>query len=120
MARVEEREQANEVSLRGRLSRDPEVRTLPSGDELVLLRVVAERPDGSRTDSLPVCVGPAPVGRRRRRTEATRTTVRRAARLSARDAVAVRGWLQRRFWDAGGQRRSRLQVVATEVRVADG
>lgn len=108
---------SNEVHVRGRLSRDAEVRTLPSGDEVVLLRVVAERPDGRRVDSLPVAVGPAPTGRRRRPTEATMTTVRRAPRLVEGDVVEARGWLQRRFWDAGGQRRSRLQVVATELQL---
>jgi single-strand DNA-binding protein len=108
----------NFVRVRGRLSRDPEVRTLPSGDELVLLRVVVDRPDGDRADSLPVAVGPPPGrGRRRRPGQADATTIRRAARLRAGARVEVQGWIQRRFWDAGASgRRSRLQIVAVGVR----
>lgn len=107
---------ANSVRLTGRLSVDPERRELPSGDTLVLLRVVVERPDGSRRDSLPVVVGPAPVrGQRRRPGQAAAATVRRAAALAVGDDVVVEGWLERRFWRAGDARRTRLQVVAERV-----
>lgn len=106
----------NEVVLEGRLSAPPDVRELPSGSDLVLLRVVVRRPDGSRVDSLPVAVGPPPLrGRRRRAGQALSRTVRAAARLSDGDRVRVTGWVQRRFWDAGGVRRTRLQVVAEDV-----
>ncbi|MGH3442849.1 MAG: single-stranded DNA-binding protein, partial [Nitriliruptorales bacterium] len=43
----------NRVALEGRLSSAPESRTLPSGDSLVLLRVVVPRPGGRGADSLP-------------------------------------------------------------------
>jgi single-strand DNA-binding protein len=111
------------VRLRGRLSRDPEIRVLPSGDEVVLLRVVVRRPDGEREDSLPVAVGPPPPVRKRRRPgQAARTTVSRASGLSAGARVEVEGWMQRRFWSGeGGRRLSRVQVVATEIRrIGDG
>lgn len=107
---------ANAVRLNGRLSAVPEVKELRSGATLVLLRVVVRRPDGERVDSLPVAVGPAPdKGRKRRPGQATLRTVRAAAGMEEGDEVVVEGWLQRRFWDAGGQRRSRLQVIAESV-----
>lgn len=117
---IDDTPRANRVRIAGRLSADPEVRDLPSGDVLVLLRVVVPRPDGSRSDSLPVAVGPSPArGRRRAPGQATAATVKRAAALGEGDEVAVEGWLQRRFWDAGAAgRRSRLQVVAEQVRRA--
>lgn len=107
---------SNRVRLAGRLSAPPEVKEFDSGATLVLLRVVVRRPDGQRVDSLPVAVGPAPdEGRSRAPGQATRRTVRSATRLAEGDEVVVDGWIQRRFWDAGGQRRSRLQIVAETV-----
>lgn len=107
----------NAVELQGELSAPPDVKSLPSGEDLVLLRLLVERPAGDRRDSLPIVVGPPPPpGRRRDPGQATRGTVRRAAGLEEGERVTVRGWLQRHFWDAGDAgRRSRLQVVATEV-----
>lgn len=106
----------NQLVLVGRLSADPDVKQLASGGQLVLLRVVARRPDGPRVDSLPVVVGPPPTrGRRREPGQATARDVRRAAALTTDDRVRVTGRLQRHFWDAGGVRRSRLQVVAETV-----
>lgn len=106
----------NEVVLEGRLSADPDVKDLDSGAQLVLLRVVSRRPDGSRVDSLPVVVGPPPErGRRRTSGQALARDVRRAASLAVDDRVRVVGRVQRHFWDAGGVRRSRIQVVAETV-----
>lgn len=106
----------NQVVVVGRLSRDPEVRELPSGDRLVLLRIVVRRPDGTRTDSLPVAVGPPPRrGQRRRRGQADARTVRRAAALRADERVRVEGYLERRFWRDAGAGRTRLQIVAEQV-----
>lgn len=106
----------NQIVLEGRLSAEPELRDLPSGDTLVQLRVVVQRPDGSRVDSLPVVVGPGPAkGRRRGPGQASRREVARASGLACDERVRVEGWLQRRFWAAGGVRRTRLQVVATSV-----
>ncbi|MBW3620400.1 MAG: hypothetical protein KY461_09155 [Actinobacteria bacterium] len=106
----------NEIVLEGRLSADPDVKELDSGTRLVLLRVVSRRPDGPRVDSLPVVVGPPPQrGHRRLPGQAAAKEVRRAAGLSLDDRVRVVGRLQRHFWDAGGIRRSRLQVVAETV-----
>lgn len=106
----------NHVAIEGRLSADPEVKDLESGDRVVILRVVARRPDGSRVDSLPVAVGPPPAkGQRRAPGQAGRREVTRASKLAEGDRVHVEGFLQRRFWAAGGVRRSRLQVVAETI-----
>lgn len=106
----------NTLVIAGRLSAEPDVKELESGTTLVLLRVVVRRPDGSRVDSLPVVVGPAPQrGHRRAPGQARARDVRRASSLRAGDRVRVEGFLQRRFWDAGGSRRSRLQVVAAAL-----
>lgn len=107
----------NEIRLVGRLSADADVKDLPSGDVLVLLKVVVSRTGSNRVDSLPVVVGPGPEkGSRRGDGQPTRRTVERAAELAEGDRIEVEGWLKRHFWDAGGTRRSRLQVVATELR----
>lgn len=109
-------EDHNHIELEGRLSRPPEEKELPSGDRLVLLRVVVRRPDGSRVDSIEVAVGPPPSrGRRRAPGQALTRTVDRAAALGEGDRVRVSGHVERRFWRAGGGSRTRLQVVAAEV-----
>lgn len=106
----------NAITITGRLSADADIKDLPSGDVLVLLKVVVGRAEGNRVDSLPVVVGPGPAkGRPRNAIQAARRTVTRATKLREGDRVTVEGWLKRHFWDAGGMRRSRLQVVATEI-----
>jgi single-strand DNA-binding protein len=108
-------EQHNEVRLRGRLSGTPERRQLPSGDEVVRLRLVLARGDGV-TDAIPVQVGPAPgPGRRARNGQTGRRALTDAERLLPGSWVSVEGRLQRRWWQAGGGRRSQLEVVATAL-----
>ena len=108
----------NAVHLSGRVTAAPEPRELPSGDRLVLLRVLVPRLDGTRGDSIPVVVGPPPAaGKRRGRGQASAAVVARAEHLEVGDEVTVEGWLQRRFWEASaGIRASRLQVVATNLK----
>lgn len=100
---------ANEVHLVGRVSGEPTVRALPSGDELVQFRVVVPRPE--------------------RRGEAARTQVdtidvtcwgsrvrRSAARLPDGQGVEVQGSLRRRFFATGTGRASRYEVDASSIR----
>ncbi len=85
----------NEVRLLGRVSGTPETRTLPSGDELVSLRLVVPRSTAGR-----------------RRSKVTIDTIelnawtaalrRSAARLADGEVVEVTGELRRRFSRAGG------------------
>jgi single-strand DNA-binding protein len=103
----------NEVRLVGRLSADPEVRTLPSGDTVVQLRVVVAR-------------GGGPSGASRRRRPGLVDTIdvsvwgragqRAALRLRAGDGVGVDGALRRRFWRSAGGPSSRYEVEASAVR----
>ena len=103
-------EAVNEVRLRGRLSGDPEERDLPSGDVVVVLRLVVDRPTGARaTHDTLECA--AYSGRIRR-------TV---LRWRHGDVVEVRGSLHRRFFRAGGGPVSRYEVqVAAGERVSSG
>jgi single-strand DNA-binding protein len=109
----------NEVRLTGRVSGPPERRALPSGDEVVRFRLVVRRDDGA-SDTVPIQVGPAPgPGGRRRPGQSGRRALAGAERLRPGSRVAVHGRLRRRWWEAGGARRSRLEVVADEVVGAD-
>jgi single-strand DNA-binding protein len=79
----------NDVVLRGRLSAPPELRPLPSGDTLLLFKLVVRRenprPRGPKTDVI-TCVSLLPALRRY------------ASAWTADDVVEVEGCLQRRFW----------------------
>lgn len=100
-------ETRNEVILVGRVSALPEQLELPSGDRLVTLRVVVDRP-------------PAP-GVSRRLVDVidvacwTKRTQRAATGLQPDDGVQVEGALRRRFFAAGGSRASRYEVEAHRV-----
>ncbi|MCD9623148.1 single-stranded DNA-binding protein [Rhabdothermincola salaria] len=89
----------NVVVLHGVLSRDPDVRTLPSGDDLVAYEVTVARPDGPAESAPVVWIDPP----------------RRRAVLTAGDAVVVVGRVRRRFYRAGGVTQSRTEVFATKV-----
>ena len=81
----------------GTLSRPAEVRTLPSGDEVVALEVTV-RPEGQPAESVPVAWTGAPAA---------------AARWPEGEEVLVVGRVRRRFFRAGGVKQSRTEVVAT-------
>ena len=108
-------EDHNEVELVGRLSGPVERRALPSGDELAQFRVVVRRDSGG-ADTLPVQLGPAPpAGSRKGRRLVGRRELAAALRLDPGRRVRVVGSLRRRWWQAGGARRSRVEVAATSV-----
>ena len=79
----------NDVVLRGRLSASPEFRPLPSGDTLLVFKLVVRRekprPRGPKSDVI-TCVSHLAALRRY------------AAAWTADDVVEVEGSLQRRFW----------------------
>jgi single-strand DNA-binding protein len=102
--RVDADVDANVVVLAGVLAATPELRTLPSGDELCVFRVTVRRPPGDRVrvDSID-CVA---------RTAAARRAVLRAA---PGDPVEVTGSLHRRFWRVGAAVASRYEVQARSV-----
>jgi single-strand DNA-binding protein len=105
----------NEVRLVGRVSGTPERRILPSGDEVVQLRLVVRRvTDG--IDTLDVAVGPAPAaGNRPRPGQSGRRLLATAERLHDGERVEVRGELRRRWWGNGAVRQSRVEVRAHAV-----
>ncbi|MDH4169386.1 MAG: single-stranded DNA-binding protein [Acidimicrobiia bacterium] len=83
----------------GVVSRSPRWRTLPSGDVLLHMEVRTQRA-GERADTVPVAVfGPS----------------RALERLREGSEVVVLGRVQRRFFTAGGQTRSRTQITADRV-----
>ncbi len=86
----------NVAILVGVLSRDAELRTLPSGDQLVALEVTV-RPDGGPTDTVPVAWPGAPAS---------------AAGWAMGEEVLVTGRVRRRYFRAGGGTQSRTEVVA--------
>jgi single-strand DNA-binding protein len=81
----------------GTLSRAAEVRTLPSGDEVLSLEVTV-RTEGQPAESVPVAWTGAPGA---------------AARWGAGEEVLVIGRVRRRFFRAGGATQSRTEVAAT-------
>ena len=106
---------ANEVRLMGRVSGSPVEREMPSGDVVVLFRLVVPRPAARRSAS----------ARGASRKAVTVDTIdiacwsarsRRAAlRLQEGETVEVSGSLHRRFFRAGGGAVSRYEVDAATV-----
>lgn len=102
----------NSVVLRGRVSAEPEVRELPSGDELVTFRLIVTRAPrrngggvGERTtvDVIDIACWSA-------------RTRRSARTLMPETVVRVEGALRRRFFRTGGGAASRYEVEASSVR----
>ena len=83
----------------GHLTRPPERRTLPSGEELVSYDLGVTGP-GDRVESVPVA-WPSPPSS--------------AADLGEGDAVLVVGRVRRRFFRTGGATQSRTELVAAAV-----
>jgi single-strand DNA-binding protein len=102
----------NEVVLGGRVSGEPTVRVLPSGDELVSWRIVVGRHNRGVSASgrqLPTvdtidCV-------------AFKASVRRvAARWVGGEVIEIRGELRRRFWRGVQGAASRCEVEVLQIR----
>ena len=97
----------NEVTLVGRVSDSPERRDLPSGDALVTLRVIVDRPPQKGATKRAVDVIDVACW--------TKRTQRTAASLEPDDPVRVEVSLRRRFFAAGGGRASRYEVEAARL-----
>ncbi len=92
----------NTVELSGRVSGEPELRELPSGDQLVTLRLVVTRPSGGPVDTIDLaCWSPS--------------ARRSAGRVSDGDQVHVTGALRRRFFRTPGGAASRYEVEVTKL-----
>ena len=90
----------NITVLRGHLSRPPETRALPSGDQLVAFEVTVAGTGDRRAESVPVVWFGAPAS---------------AAHLEPDTEVVVVGRVRRRFFRAGATTQSRTEVVADRV-----
>lgn len=96
-ARQDQVGEINRVELTGRVSGDPMRRELPSGDELVTLRLVVARGDGGPVDTIDCACWSA--------------AMRRAAgRFTDGDRARVEGTLRRRFFRTPGGPASRYEV----------
>ena len=83
----------------GVLGRDPDLRSLPSGDQVLSLEITV-RPDQGPAESVPVAWLGAPAA---------------AAAWRSGDELLVVGRVRRRFFRAGGLTQSRTEVVAGQV-----
>lgn len=102
----------NSVTLVGRVSAEPEVRELPSGDELVTFRLIVARAprratggvgERSTVDVIDIACWSA-------------RTRRSARTLTPETVVRVEGALRRRFFRTGGGAASRYEVEAVSLR----
>jgi len=87
----------NLAVLVGTLSREPQLRSLPSGADVLALEVTV-RPDGASAESVPVAWFAAPAA---------------AASWPAGEEVLVIGRTRRRFFRSSGATQSRTEVVAS-------
>jgi single-strand DNA-binding protein len=90
----------NITVLRGTLSRPPERRVLPSGDELVEYQLTIAASDDLSAESVPVIWPDAPA---------------RAEDYEPETELVIIGRTRRRFFKAGGVTQSRTEVVAAHV-----
>ena len=104
-------ETVNSVTLVGRVSAAPEVRELPSEDELVTFRLIVARPPGrkdadsaqrTKVDVIDIACWSA-------------RSRRAARRLEPDTIVQVQGALRRRFFRTGGGAASRYEVEARSI-----
>jgi single-strand DNA-binding protein len=106
---------ANEVHLVGRVSGPPEERTLPSGDVVVLFRLVVPRPAAGRRTATARGAAKGPAVDTIDVACWSSRPRRAALRLGDGDTADVSGALHRRFYRAGGTAASRYEVAATTV-----
>ena len=95
-------ETTNRVELVGRVSGEPQVRVLPSGDDLVTLRLVVPRRGSGPVDTIDLACWSAAARRS-------------AGRLADGDEVHVDGALRRRFFRTPGGAASRYEVEVAKV-----
>ena len=87
----------NLAVLVGTLSREPELRSLASGDTVLALEMTV-RPEGAAAESVPIAWFAAPAC---------------AASWAVGEELLVIGRTRRRFFRAGGATQSRTEVVAS-------
>lgn len=108
LAGADESSIVNEVRLTGRLSAQPEARELPSGDTVVVFRVVVDRAPDKRSKVSVDAIECTAWSSRARRAVLQRTVG---------DVVSVEGSLRRRFFRTAAGPASRVEVEASRVTV---
>lgn len=93
----------NQILLTGRVSGEPKRKKLPSGDEVVELRLIVERDDRAGVDTLDIASWSASLRRR-------------ALSFKDQEWIFVSGVIRRRFWSSGASLASRWQVEARELK----
>ncbi len=114
----------NEVRLRGRVSGTPDARVLPSGDTVVLLRLVVPRTERSKpkNPTRHLDSGGADGRSAKPGVDTLECAIwrgdlrRRVSTWTDGDQVEIEGALHRRFWRAGAGVASRYEVEASAVR----
>ena len=103
----------NKVMMIGRLTRDPELRTLPSGQKKAELRLATSREwkDKSGEKQKDVCYVDIVVWGRQ--AEIVKSY------LSKGRQIYVEGRLDFQEWERDGQRRSKHQIVASDIKFLD-
>jgi single-strand DNA-binding protein len=107
----------NEVHLVGRLSAPPVVKHLPSGVEVVQLRLVVDRPAGTTRAKSPGNGSRSPTVDTIDIACWTAESRRRALSCTGVEVVDVSGALRRRFWRGPSGLASRYEVEAGKLRV---
>lgn len=95
------KEHVNLVDLIGEVSEVPTEVTLPSGEEIIEIRL-AVAPTGSAKSSLDVTIR-------------EKSLMRRARGLKVGNTIAVQGELRRRFWKSRGSISTRLDIEADSL-----
>lgn len=106
MTQASDSQAVNEVRLVGRLSRQVEERTLPSGDVLTIFAIIIDRPRGrgtARVDTI-ACV------------TSRRSVATAASQWDAGQWVEAEGALRRRFWRAATGLGSATEVEVHRMR----
>lgn len=94
--------EVNKVEITGRVSGEPTVREMPSGDELVTLRVVVARGEGQPVDTIDCACWTAKARRS-------------GLRLEDGARVRIEGSLRRRFFRTPAGAASRYEVEVSRV-----
>lgn len=102
----------NEVTLIGRLSGEPDVRALPSGDEVVSFNLVVRRPPRRGQENARAQYDTIEI------TSFQPAVIGRSTRWEPGTWLRVEGALRRRFWQSPAGARSRYDVEARTARVA--
>lgn len=94
---------SNYIKLEGHISGAAELRTLPSGDEIAVFRIVVPRSEEGRVDTIDCQVSTAALRKK-------------ALRIKDSSEIVIEGALHRRFWRGSAGLASRYEVEVKSLR----